>query len=334
MGDIVPFQVPAALAEKYAELFGKPTGDLSAGVQDSFGVVSFKGKVWRVKFRGEERMVKNADGDPAASLVAVIVKGSPMLSKIYYPGAYTEGDQDAPDCFSVDGVRPDPGAAKPQSPTCAVCPHNVWGSKVTEQGNKTKACSDNRRLAIVPYPDLRNESFGGPLLLRIPPASLQELKTYEQGLMELGLPYQAVITKISFDHQLAYPKLTFTAIKGLDEAEARVVLELMNGTVVDRMLAEAPVVDEAAARAPAASGPAPAASGPAPAQGNAPAPAAQATPQPSTANAATAAPVASETPISAGPVVAEEPKPSVKEQNSAEATNVDSALNSLIGQLL
>jgi hypothetical protein len=341
-GDVVPFQVPAGLMEKYVDLFGTPKGDLSAGVQESFGVVSFKGKVWRVKFRGEERIVKNADGDPAASLVAVLVKGSPMLSKIYYPGAYTEGDSDAPDCFSVDGVRPDPGATKPQSNTCATCPHNVWGSKVTEQGNKTKACSDNRRVAIVPYPDLRNELFGGPLLLRIPPASLQELKIYEQNLIAMGLPYQAVITKISFDHNLAYPKLTFQALKGLNEDEASIIVELMKGAVVDRMLAEAPIVDEPShAVAPAAPvQPAPAAAAPTPAPAPAPAPtaapaaAAPATPPPSTESVATAAPAASETATLDGSAATEAPKPSPKEQNAVEPTNVDAALNSLIGTLL
>lgn len=336
-GDVVPFQVPEGLLAKYVDLFGPPKGDLSQGVQESFGVVSFKGKVWRVKFRGEERIVKNADGDPAASLVAVLVKGSPMLSKIYYPGAYNEGDSDAPDCFSVDGVRPDPSASKPQSPTCANCPHNVWGSKVTEQGNKTKACSDNRRVAIVPYPDLRNELFGGPLLLRIPPASLADLKTYEQNLMQMGLPYQAVITKISFDHNLAYPKLTFQALKGLNEEEARIIVELMKGAVVDRMLAEAPIVDEPShAVAPASPAAAPVQPAPA-AAAPAPAPAAPAAPA-----AAPAAPAAVAEPVVAAPVAevvttvaaAETPKPSTKEQNAVEPNNVDAALNSLIGQLI
>lgn len=334
-GDIVPFEVPAALAEKYKGIFGDTNKDLSEGVQPSFGVVSFKGKVWRVKFKGEERIVRNKDGDPAASLVAVIVKASPQISKIYYPGAYTEGDNDAPLCYSIDGVKPDPNSKEIQAPNCAVCPRNVWGSKITEQGNKTKACADSRRLAIVPYPDLRNANFGGPLLLRVPPASLQELARFSDELEELGVPYQAVITKITFDAELAYPKLVFSAIKALTEEEALVIKELLEGPEIGRMLAEAPITDEAMTPAQAAHQPAQAAG---------PAPAAAEAPKTETAAPAPAQPVADDIPATSlgeAPAAASEPepekkaeKPSAKEANAVEAETVDEQLGSLIGGLL
>ncbi len=325
-GDVVPFEIPAGLSAEMADLFGTTNNDLSEGVQESFGVISFKGKVWRVKFKGEERIIKTADGDPAPSLVAVMVKASPQISKIYYEGAYTEGDNDAPKCFSIDGMRPDPGSDATQAPTCAACPKNVWGSKITEQGNKTKACSDSRRIAVVPYPDIKNEAFGGPLLLRVPPASLQELSAYSKLLDDMGLPYQAVITKISFDMELAYPKLKFTALKALSREEAMVVIEQMNSDEVGRMLAEAPIADgvgeapsePSLSQQAAATGPAPAAA------------VVEPTPEP------TPEPVPEIVPET---VVEPTPEPVVekqtpKEANAVEAEPVSQELDGLLGTLI
>ena len=330
-GDVIPFEMPANALAEMKELFGDPASnnDLSEGVAQSFGVISFKGKVWRVKYKGEEKIVRHPEsGDPMPSLVAVIVKGSPQISKIYYPGAYTEGSDDAPDCYSIDGVRPDPSSPSVQSPTCASCPRNVWGSKVTEQGNKTKACADSRRLAVVPYPDLKNENFGGPLLLRVPPASLQELDSYNKDLQRMGLPYQAVVTKISFDHELAYPKLKFQAVKGLDKEQAMTVLELANGDVTARMLAEAPITDEAVTPAQAAAvatekGPGAAAD---------PEPVAEPVAEPPVAEAKPTAPAVEM--ASPEPEPKPEPKPTAKEANSAEVQNVSQELDGLLGTLL
>lgn len=339
-GDVVPFEVPAGLLDKYQDLLSAGENDLSAGVADSFGVISFKGKVWRVKFKGEERIVKTPDGDPAPSLFAVIVKGSPQISKIYYPGSYTEGDNDAPTCFSVDGVRPDPGAEAPQSPTCAACPKNVWGSKVTEQGNKTKACADSRRLAVVPYPDMKNEAFGGPLLLRIPPASLQDLKSYQELLKRNNAPYQLVVTKISFDMDVAYPKLTFTAMRALTEEEAAVSIAWGEDEIIDRMLAEAPIADGM----PEAGGE-PAGEPTLSQRAAAPKPASPAPKAKPAAPKPTPEPVAEEipetAPLDATPEPEPEPekeekkaKPTPKEQNAVEANEVDANLDQLLGNMI
>lgn len=332
-GDVIPFELPSGVLDAFKGI--APTNDLSAGVQPSFGIVSFKGKVWRVKYKGEEHIIKNADGDPAASLIAVMVKGSPCISKLYYPGTYAEGDDAPPACFSIDGVRPDPGADDPQAQTCAACPHNVWGSKITEQGNKTKACSDSRRVAIVPYPDVANKAFGGPLLLRIPPASLQNLAAYNDMLVSKGVPYQAVVVKIGFDASKAYPHLTFTPMAAVDADKASVIMEMVESPEVERMLASAPITDEADTPAQAARR----AAGPKPA----PAPAPASTKAPEQAPAAVTAgfgQAISETPEDRKPaeeVTPSDPapekeaeKPSAKEQNSVEGDRVSGDISELI----
>lgn len=213
--------------------------DLSGGVQSSFGVISFRGSKWRVKYQGNETLITNNDGDAVGSLKLVLLNALPKLSKIYYKGSYQEGDDSPPDCFSVDGVKPDPSSPKRQSETCAGCPHNVWGSRITPAGKKTKACQDSRRVAVVPEGDLENEQFGGPVLLRVPAASLANLAEYSNALRQKGWPYFAVVTKVGFDPDAAYPKLTFRPERPLTDDEAETVIEQRTSDQVQRILSEA-----------------------------------------------------------------------------------------------
>lgn len=243
--------VPMALRNQLLSL-----DDLSAGVSGSFAVVSFKGSKFRVKYQGEETMVLNADGDPAASLEAVLVKANGHLTKNYYKVGYTEGATEKPDCFSLDGVRPDREAPLPQASTCAMCPQNVFGSRMTPAGKKAKACQDNRRVAVVPLNDMRNEIYGGPMLLRIPAGSLGDLAQMGKELKARGFPYNAVAVKIAFDHNVAYPKLTFRPLRPLTEEEATAVAEHLSDDKLDRILSSTAVevdphvVDTAPAAAP------------------------------------------------------------------------------------
>ncbi len=214
---------------------GVDNSALSAGIAESFPVISFRGKVWRVRFAGEATPIL-MEGDPVPAILCVIVQANPLLSKLYYAGAYEEGSADAPTCFSLDGITPDQTAEAPQSKTCAGCPHNVWGSKITPQGTKTKACSDSRRLAIVPFPDLANEKYGGPMLLRVPPASFKELVRYSKHLSDIGGQFSAVVTRIGFDLEAAFPKLVMREVRGLTIEEYKQVVEMRSLDTVGRML--------------------------------------------------------------------------------------------------
>lgn len=240
-------------------VFAKRRSTLNAfaqqGVQASFAVLSYKGRNWRLKYRGEEALLKDDRGQPAMSLDVIIVGVSGAVSKIYYEGKYVEGSDDAPDCYSLDGVMPDPGAAKKQCETCAVCPHNQWGSRITEAGKKGKACQDSRRIAVVPLGDPMNESFGGPMLLRIPPMSLNMLASYASMLERKGASIEAVATRLGFDFDVAYPKLKFEAIDWLTEEQAVMVVGedgnsgICGDPQVDRMLHDVVSAPEAIAPA-------------------------------------------------------------------------------------
>ncbi|RLA58700.1 MAG: hypothetical protein DRR04_10310, partial [Gammaproteobacteria bacterium] len=242
--------LPASIAKGFA---AESADDLSQGVSAGFGILSYRGKVWRVKYKGVETVVMNAEGDPAASISVVLLKANPALSKTYYAGAYVEGDDTPPACSSANGVRPDTGIKAPQSPQCDVCPQNVWGSKITPQGTETKACSDARRISIVPAADMVNEACGGAMLLRIPAASLSTLAAYSDMLKQNSAPYYGVVTKVGFDPEASYPKLTFTALRGITDSEAPVVLEQRDGSVTKRILEEeASTTAAAEAKKPAA----------------------------------------------------------------------------------
>lgn len=310
-GNVVPFaggKVPAVLQGT------TEADDLSAGVSGGFAVMSFRGSRWKIKYQGEEHPILNSDGDPVASLEAVILKANPHITKNYYEQGYTEGAAEAPDCFSLDGITPDAGVENPQSQTCARCPKNVFGSRITPAGKKAKACQDNRRLAIVPAADLENDTFGGPMLLRIPAASLAELALMGKNLKARGFPYNAVTVRIGFDMDVSYPKLTFRPVRPLTDDEAVQVRALLSDDKLERILAEAVELRDDA-----------------PAEAEVPKddlfeqpPAAAAKPAPAATKAKAAASAAAK-PAAAAPVAAKAPKPAAAAKPAAKPAPVAAA---------
>lgn len=216
-----------------------------AGVQASFAVIGYKGKNWRIKYRGEETVLLDAQRRPVPELDCIIVGVSPSISKQFYEKQFVDGSDAAPDCFSVDGITPDASSPKKQCSTCGVCPQNAWGSKITDAGKKGKACQDSRRLAIVPLADPENEVLGGPMLLRIPPMSLNNLANYAKFLDTKGAGLECVATRLSFDFNEAYPRIMFEATGWLDDQQALLVVgaDGQGGVCADplikRMLQEA-----------------------------------------------------------------------------------------------
>ncbi len=265
--------VPAAIRNMLAKTGAETFNELAGGVLSSFPIISYRGKVWRIKKGGEEHDVVDDEGDPLPSIEVAVVKSNPLPSKIFYENDYVEGSNEAPNCWSADGVKPDKGVQQPVCKTCAACPNNVWGSKITKQGKKTKACADMRRMAVVSKQELEEHGEKAPIyLLRVPPASLNPLKDYaEKVLKPKGIPYFSVITKVSFETEMSYPQLKFAAKRFLSDDEAAAVLKLRDSEDARRILAESeeivgagttegseasPDGDEANPSAPAAPAPA------------------------------------------------------------------------------
>jgi hypothetical protein len=127
------------------------------------------------------------DGNKEYTYVRVIfVNAASHIGKIYYEGAYKEGEDEVPPtCFSEDGVIPAAAASEKQCESCALCPHNAFNTAVTAKGTgKGKACRDIFKTAVL----VPEYSMDVPLLLRIPPASLKNFLGYAQRFEVLSTP--------------------------------------------------------------------------------------------------------------------------------------------------
>lgn len=226
MGEVAQF-TGGKVPQKLKDVFGGDNTDLSSGVRGGYSVLSIRGSRWHVKAGDDETTITNEEGDPIGSLRLVLLKASPNIAKNFYKGGYVEGSSDAPTCWSIDGVRPDPAGDK-QADSCAVCPKNIIGSRITDSGTKVKACSDSRRVAVIPEGDFKNDVYGGPMLLRVPASSLSNLSTYGKKMDKQGFPYNTIITRVSFDHSVAFPKLEFNAVRPLNDEEADEIIQLIN----------------------------------------------------------------------------------------------------------
>jgi len=211
MSNLIPtnVKVPAHIAAR--------VGQPSALAQSLGGGIGGGGDFPRISLKGSRFRIKDGDAETViqeTSLDIVIVGANPRLSKNWYAKAWdANAEPTAPDCFSSDGVRPSADAENPQNDICATCPHNAWGSKVTPTGQKIKACSDTKRLAVVSADDPT-----GPIyLLQVTPAALKGLNQYQKELSMRGIPAEVVKTRISFDTDASFPKLMFGFGGFLDE---------------------------------------------------------------------------------------------------------------------
>lgn len=234
MSNIIPFnssgsEVPAHLAE----LFGDE-GNIAA--KFSINQLSYRGKVWRRIVDGEETQLTrtNSDGDvePMPIVSVVVLDHNKGRSRAYYKGNFEEGKNTAPDCYSGDGVVPDKGVKEPCAASCATCPNSVKGSKITENGKQSTACSPFKRVAIVPS---GKAIVSHPaMLLRLAQTSVWDKDNgeneakgwyawdqYLDMLRARGAKHTAAVeTKVKFDLRMAYPKLLFSASRWLNPEEA------------------------------------------------------------------------------------------------------------------
>jgi hypothetical protein len=227
MGDVAQF-TGGKVPQKLADAMQNDNSDLSAGVRGGYSVLSIKGSRWHIKASDEVTTITDpTSGDPVGSLRLVLLKASPNVSKNFYEGGYEEGSNDPPVCWSIDGKQPDP-AGVAQAPACAACPKNQFGSRITDAGKKVKACSDSRRMAVIPEGDFANELYGGPMLLRVPASSLSNLSQYGKKMSNKGFPYNTIVTRCSFDLTASFPKVEFNATRPLTDDEADTIIGLLN----------------------------------------------------------------------------------------------------------
>ena len=222
--------VPAHIANR----IGKP----SALAEKLIGGIS-NGESWpRISIKGARFRIKDGDAETvlqSTTIDVVIVGSNPRLSKTFYAKAWDpSAEATAPDCSSMDGVRPDSNVSEPQNDICATCPHNAWGSKKGPQGQDLKACSDSKRIAVVSADD----PSGTIYLMLITPAALKDLNQYQKDLSHRGIAPELVRTRVSFDTNASFPKLKFGFGGWLTENEIAAVDEVLSHPTIPEMTGE------------------------------------------------------------------------------------------------
>lgn len=169
------------------------TENLGAG---SVPYISIAGGAFTAKGGAIDRRVGQFDPQAGVYLDCMIIDQLEFKSRIFYTEDWNPGQQDfkPPACFSHNGSGPSTQCSEPQAPTCAACPNSVWGSAVSgATGKGVPACSEYQYIAV--------ELPGDPQiwLMRVPPASLKNLKAYNKVFENFDQDIPDVITRIWFE---------------------------------------------------------------------------------------------------------------------------------------
>jgi hypothetical protein len=226
-----------------AAFTGMKEESLADGIGQSYAVIGYKGKIFSLRVRGENKIfLRPDDGTPAPYIDVVILRQAPVKSKSFYPDGFDEAGSAGkrPTCASIDGVRPDPEISEPQSKLCALCPKNEW--KTDSTGRRSRECQDYKRLAVLVMPNQTVRLLGAallePVFLRIPPASLNALATFGENAAQNGWHYSAFVTRVMFDPTKSHPEFTFKPVQKLSPQEASVVVGLRDELLARRVTGE------------------------------------------------------------------------------------------------
>ena len=233
MSNLIPtnLKVPAHIAARMNQpsaLAKAIMGGIGGG-GESFPRISIKGSRFRIKDGDAETVLETT------ALDVVTVGANPHPSKTYYASDWDpNADASAPDCSSLDGIRPNPDSSASQNDICATCEWNKFGSAKNGQG---KRCADKKRLAVVAADDPT-----GPIyLLEVTATAMKSLNIYQKELIMRGMGPEVVRTRVSFDTNATYPKLQFGFGGFLDEETMEAVAPLFNSAKVKEITGEAAV---------------------------------------------------------------------------------------------
>src|SRR6266576_1342330 len=152
-------QVPAhILARQKRDLVGAAVGGITAGSPAHISIAG--NRFTLVDDAGNEKPIQTLYLD------VCVIDANQSVSKIFFdprvPFVPGGDNSNPPICWSDNGVGASAQASQPQNTSCRLCPQNAWGSKISQQSTKVKACTDVKKLAaLVPGIDM-------VFLLRIP----------------------------------------------------------------------------------------------------------------------------------------------------------------------
>lgn len=212
----------AILNTEYKALLEGELQHVNEFVEASAPRISIKGKQFRID-----------DTVLGEKLLCVILRA--LRINRFYEGKF-DVKNPVPSCFSFGGEIPEQHCKNKQSESCADCYQNQWGS-LPEGG---KACSNNVRLCIASVSDLNQLS-----LIEVPPSSLRNYNAYIRKLagynkcgnivLPAAPPY-AVVTEISFDETVDFPKLKFACLSLLKKELFQKAKEMRESALVKKAM--------------------------------------------------------------------------------------------------
>jgi hypothetical protein len=168
--------------------------------------ISIKGGVFR-KYSGGKEIGAIED----RHMNVIFVKMAHKASRMFYEGAFQEGQKVSPVCWSTDSETPDADVKNPCATSCADCDKSVKGSGQNGQGT---ACRLSWRTAVV----LPNDPSGDVMQLVLPATSSFgkedngrfPFRPYIQHLASHNVSAGRVITRMAFDTKATAPKVVFS----------------------------------------------------------------------------------------------------------------------------
>lgn len=202
--------VPEHLRKYITSTSASSDADAMASASLSFPRISLRGRKFRVIEGGEEIQKPS---DELHVVILAVEPGAGLMQKTFYRNGYVSGDKSPPDCSSANGLTPDPWITSPEHSKCQTCPKNMFGSATSNNGKKSKACKDSKRLWVA-MPDAID---GTVYSLGVPVTSLKAMSEYGNMLKSNGVPAAAVLTRLSMK-DTEFPELMFDFV-GVLEAD-------------------------------------------------------------------------------------------------------------------
>ena len=183
--------------------------------------ISIKGGVFR-KYAGGKEIGAIED----RHMNVIFVKMAHKASRMYYEGAYQEGQKVSPVCWSTDSEKPDADVKTPCASSCADCSKSVKGSG---QGGTGTACRLSWRTAVV----LPNDPAGDVMQLVLPATSSFgkedngrfPFRPYIQHLASHNVSAGRVITKMAFDTKSPTPKVLFSPAGKVEDSDLPIIAQ-------------------------------------------------------------------------------------------------------------
>jgi len=137
-------------------------------------------------------------------------------SRSWWATDFDQGSgDDAPDCFSNDGMVPADSVEEPQASTCAGCPN----SKFDEAIHKTP-CKKMKQVHILPKGEIM------PIRLPLPPSNIRAIDNWIQNLTSKRVPYQFQNVAISLEKAknkggIEYSVIAFKNLEVIEDEDGK-----------------------------------------------------------------------------------------------------------------